>query len=45
MNQTVCFRCDWQGRARTRTCPSCAAPLHRPDREDVARDPDAFDLD
>ena len=45
MNETVCFRCDWQGRARTRTCPSCGAPLYRPDREDVARDPDAFDLD
>jgi hypothetical protein len=45
MNETICFRCDWQGRARTRTCPSCGAPLHRPDREDVTRDADAFDLD
>jgi hypothetical protein len=45
MNETVCFRCDWQGRARTRTCPSCGAPLYRPDREDVVRAPDAFDLD
>ncbi len=45
MTETVCFRCDWQGRARARACPSCGAPLYRPDREDVARAPDAFDLD
>jgi hypothetical protein len=37
MMQTVCFRCDWQGRARTSPCPSCGAPLHRPDRADRAR--------
>ena len=45
MNETVCFRCDWQGRARTRTCPSCGTSLYPPDRKDVTRAPDAFDLD
>jgi hypothetical protein len=30
---------------RARTCPSCGAPPYRPDREDVTRAPDAFDLD
>src|SRR6266540_1588693 len=39
MMETVCFRCDWQGRARASTCPSCGAPLYRPDRGDVARGP------
>ena len=32
MTDTVCFRCDWQGRARGRACPSCGAPLYREDR-------------
>jgi hypothetical protein len=41
MMQTVCFRCDWQGRARTSRCPSCGAPLYRPDRADGARARDA----
>ena len=39
MMETVCFRCDWQGRARASTCPSCGAPLYRPDRGDVGRGP------
>jgi hypothetical protein len=30
---------------RARTCPSCGAPPYCPDREDVTRAPDAFDLD
>jgi hypothetical protein len=29
MSQALCFRCDWQGAARGRTCPSCGAPLYR----------------
>ena len=37
----VCFRCDWQGRAHTSRCPSCGAPLYRPDRADGARGPAA----
>jgi len=45
MSETACFRCEWGGRARARTCPSCGAPLYRPDRSDVVRAPDAFDLD
>ena len=45
MTDTVCFRCDWQGRARTRTCPSCGAPLHRPGHADPMRAAEAFDLD
>jgi methenyltetrahydromethanopterin cyclohydrolase len=45
MSETACFRCEWEGRARARTCPSCGAPLHRQDRSDVVRAPDAFDLD
>jgi hypothetical protein len=43
MSPAVCFRCDWQGRARGRTCPSCGAPLYRRPREpepSVASDPD-----
>src|SRR4029453_3347165 len=39
MMETVCFRCDWQGRARASTCPSCGAPLYRPHRGDVGRGP------
>ena len=39
MMETVCFRCDWQDRARASTCPSCGAPLYRPDRGDVGRGP------
>lgn len=38
MIEAVCFRCDWQGRARAATCPSCGAPLFRPDRGDVGRE-------
>jgi hypothetical protein len=45
MNEIVCFRCDWQGPSRASACPACGAPLHRPDRSDVTRAPDAFDLD
>jgi hypothetical protein len=41
MSETVCFRCDWQGRARTSRCPSCGARLYRPDRANGARVPDA----
>ena len=45
MNETVCFRCDWQGRARGSTCPSCGAPLYRPGRAprgtDVVEDDEA----
>ena len=37
MSDTVCFRCDWQGRARASTCPSCGAPLYRPERGGVGR--------
>jgi hypothetical protein len=32
MNETVCFRCDRQGRAQGSTCPSCGAPLYRAGR-------------
>jgi hypothetical protein len=32
MTEAVCFRCDWQGRARGATCPSCGAPAYRPPR-------------
>jgi hypothetical protein len=41
MTETVCFRCDWQGRARSSRCPSCGTPLYRPDGADGARGPDA----
>jgi hypothetical protein len=37
MSAAVCFRCDWQGTARGRACPSCGAPLYRRPRE-----PEAF---
>jgi len=40
MTPAVCFRCDWQGTARGRTCPSCGAPLYRRPRE-----PDPFVAD
>lgn len=43
MSPAVCFRCDWQGAARGRTCPSCGAPLYRRPREpepSVAGDPE-----
>jgi hypothetical protein len=39
MMETVCFRCDWQDRARASTGPSCGAPLYGPDRGDVGRGP------
>jgi|RhiMetStandDraft_4_1073278.scaffolds.fasta_scaffold14454_2 hypothetical protein len=29
MTEAVCFRCDWQGSARGRSCPSCGSPLYR----------------
>lgn len=29
MTEAVCFRCDWQGRARAGACPSCGNPLYR----------------
>jgi len=45
MNETACFRCDWQGRARGSTCPACGAPLYRPGRAprgtDVVEDDEA----
>jgi len=41
MMEKVCLRCDWQGRARMSRCPSCGAPLYRPDRADGAPVPDA----
>src|SRR5512132_2854592 len=39
MMEAVCFRCDWQGRTRASTCPSCGAPLYRLDRGDIGRGP------
>jgi hypothetical protein len=33
MSPAVCFRCDWQGAARGRACPTCGAPLYRRPRE------------
>ena len=32
MTESVCFRCDWRGRARAHACPSCGAPLYRQTR-------------
>ncbi len=31
MSASTCFRCDWQGRTSSRACPSCGAPLYRPE--------------
>jgi hypothetical protein len=31
VSQTVCFRCDWQGETSKPACPSCGAPLYRPE--------------
>jgi hypothetical protein len=37
VNDAVCFRCDWQGRRRGRTCPNCGAELFRASDRDVHR--------
>ena len=41
MNETVCFRCDWQGRARTSHLPLVRGAPVPPRSGDVTRDPDA----
>ncbi len=38
MTEAVCFRCDWQGSARGRSCPSCGSPLYRDARADAGED-------
>jgi hypothetical protein len=38
MTEAVCFRCDWQGSARGRSCPSCGSPLYRDARAETGAD-------
>jgi hypothetical protein len=38
MTEAVCFRCDWQGSARGRSCPTCGSPLYRDARAEAAED-------
>ena len=38
MTEAVCFRCDWQGSARGRSCPSCGSPLYRDARAEAGED-------
>lgn len=44
MTTAVCFRCDWRGMRRGRTCPNCGAELFRSSDREAARD-DAGDED
>lgn len=38
MTEAVCFRCDWQGSARGRSCPACGSPLYRDARAGAGED-------
>jgi hypothetical protein len=36
VTEAVCFRCDWRGGARGRSCPSCGSPLYRDAHADAS---------
>jgi hypothetical protein len=38
MTEAVCFRCDWQGSSRGRSCPSCGTRLYRNARTEAGED-------